>query len=319
MVSKKNEKPLVSIIIPTYNRANFLPQTIKSALQQTYQNTEILIIDDGSTDNTKQIVKKIQNKYKKIKYFWQKNSGGAAKPKNKGIKKSKGDYIAVLDSDDEYYPNKIEEQIKIFKTKQSKKLMAVGSYAKEIYMDTKEERVFKVPNYKEPLKELLKHDYMGSGSTMMYKKKLFDKIGHFDENLKSGQDAEMRIRIAVNGFGFHFAQKPLFKYKIHQQGMSESITAKKKSKDVEYIFNKYKKYYTEDSKIYSIKLRYDGTRNMYLNNKTKAREKFIKSIKNNPANIRSYLYLFFSLFGTSFYKKLNSIRHRIKGFFKSID
>ncbi|MFB6226496.1 MAG: glycosyltransferase family 2 protein [Candidatus Paceibacteria bacterium] len=308
-------KPLVSIIIPTYNRANFLPTTIKSAINQTYDNTEIIVVDDGSTDHTQEVVEKIQEKHPKIQYYWQENSGGAAKPKNKGIKKSKGKYIAILDSDDEYLPTKVEKQVEAFKHKDIEDLMAVGCGAKEVYIEKDEQREFIVPNYSNPLKELLKHDYMGSGSAMMYKRSLFDKVGFFDEKLKSGQDAEMRLRIATNGYKFYFIQQALIKYKIHKGNISQSISAANKTEDVQYIFNKYREYYLENPKILSIKLRYDGTRNMYLNNKSKARKKFLKSIKFNPLNIRSYLYLLVSFLGCKAYKKINELRHKVKKYF----
>ena len=312
------KKPLVSIIIPTYNRAEFLSKAIESALNQTYDNIEILVVDDGSTDNTKKVVQNLQKNNSNIRYFWQKNSGGAAKPKNKGIENTKGRYIAILDSDDEFLPTKIEKQLQTFKKSKSDKLMAVGTDAKEIYKEKNKIRIFHVPNYDNPLKELLKHDYMGSGSAMMYKKELFHEIGMFDENLKSGQDAEMRLRIASSGYNFHFIHKPLFKYKIHKGNISQSISAEKKSNDVEYIFKKYKKYYRKNPNIYSIKLRYDGTRNMYLKNKKKAKKKFIKSIKVNPLNLRSYLYLFLSFLGVNIYKKINEFRHSIKNFYRLV-
>ena len=107
---------LVSIIIPTFNSAKFLSQTIESALNQTYKNTEIIIVDDNSTDKTVEIIKDYQNKNSKIKFYKIKNykktgSGSGSKPRNFGIKKSKGKYIAFLDSDDLWEKNKLQRQV----------------------------------------------------------------------------------------------------------------------------------------------------------------------------------------------------------------
>ena len=107
---------LVSIIIPTFNSAKFLSQTIESALNQTYKNTEIIIVDDNSTDKTVEIIKNYQNKNSKIKFYKIKNykktgSGSGSKPRNFGIKKSKGKYIAFLDSDDLWEKNKLQRQV----------------------------------------------------------------------------------------------------------------------------------------------------------------------------------------------------------------
>jgi glycosyltransferase involved in cell wall biosynthesis len=92
--------PLVSIIIPTYNRADKLTDAIESALNQSYKNIQIIVIDDGSTDHTRDLVKK----YPEIEYHWQKN-GGQAAARNSGLKRAKGEVVASLDSDDIWYPD----------------------------------------------------------------------------------------------------------------------------------------------------------------------------------------------------------------------
>jgi glycosyltransferase involved in cell wall biosynthesis len=97
----------VSIIIPTYNRANDLDRCLKSLQNQTYKNFEVLVCDDGSTDNTEEIVAKY-NSILTIKYIKDDNFGGPASPRNNGISEAKGDWICFLDSDDWWYPNKLE-------------------------------------------------------------------------------------------------------------------------------------------------------------------------------------------------------------------
>ncbi|MBP4137802.1 glycosyltransferase family 2 protein [Flavobacterium geliluteum] len=100
----------VSVIIPTYNRANDLDRCLKSLQHQTYKNFEVLVCDDGSTDNTKEIVEKY-NSILKIKYIKDENFGGPARPRNKGISEAKGDWICFLDSDDWWYPNKLNDSL----------------------------------------------------------------------------------------------------------------------------------------------------------------------------------------------------------------
>ena len=107
---------LISIVIPTFNSSKYLSQTIETALNQTYKNTEIIIVDDNSTDNTIKIIKNYQKKNSKIKFYKIKNkkntgSGSGSKPRNIGIKKSKGKYIAFLDSDDLWDKNKLQRQM----------------------------------------------------------------------------------------------------------------------------------------------------------------------------------------------------------------
>lgn len=102
--------PKVSVIIPTYNRENYICEAIDSILSQTYKDFEIIIVDDGSTDNTKDIIKKYENK---VLYFYQANAGpGAAR--NRGIKEAKGELIAFLDADDVWLPDKLKSEIEVF-------------------------------------------------------------------------------------------------------------------------------------------------------------------------------------------------------------
>ena len=108
--------PKVSVIIPTYNRANLLARAIKSVLNQTFQDFELIVVDDGSTDNTRKVVEEFQKKDSRIKYIFQENSGGPAKPINTGIKNSKGEYITILEDDDEFLPQKLQKQVELFET-----------------------------------------------------------------------------------------------------------------------------------------------------------------------------------------------------------
>ena len=110
------EKPTVSVIIPTYNRAHLIDRSIQSVLNQTYQDFELIVVDDRSTDNTEDIIRQFREKDKRIKYIkHDKNKGGSA-ARNTRIKNSVGKYIVFQDSDDEWFPEKLEKQMKIFET-----------------------------------------------------------------------------------------------------------------------------------------------------------------------------------------------------------
>ena len=106
--------PTVSIIIPTYNREQLLGRAIKSVLAQTYQDFELIIVDDGSTDNTERLVKSFNSE--KTRYIRHRKNKGPAAARNTGIRSAKGDYIAFQDSDDEWMPEKLEKQMRAFTT-----------------------------------------------------------------------------------------------------------------------------------------------------------------------------------------------------------
>jgi glycosyltransferase involved in cell wall biosynthesis len=104
MINQQNTAtPFFSVIIPTYNRSHILPETIASVLNQTFQNFEVIIVDDGSTDTTKELITKIANTDSRVRYIYQKNAERSA-ARNNGIKNAHGDYICFLDSDDRYLP-----------------------------------------------------------------------------------------------------------------------------------------------------------------------------------------------------------------------
>lgn len=102
------KEPFVSVIIPSYNRASVLEKSIRSVLEQTYSALEVIVVDDGSTDNTREVVDSIEDS--RLRYFWQRN-GGACVARNYGARQAKGEYIAFHDSDDVWHPDKLEKQM----------------------------------------------------------------------------------------------------------------------------------------------------------------------------------------------------------------
>lgn len=111
----KAQEDLVSIIMPAYNSSKFIGESLESIINQSYKNWEVIIIDDCSTDNTGEVVKKLMKKDKRIKYFRLEKNSGAAVARNKAIDFATGKFIAFLDSDDIWFPEKLEKQIKYMK------------------------------------------------------------------------------------------------------------------------------------------------------------------------------------------------------------
>ena len=111
-ISSANSKDLVSVITPAFNSGRFIAETINSVLSQTYQNWELIIVDDGSTDETVRIVKSFQEKDNRIKLFENESNKGSAFSRNLALRNAKGKWIAFLDSDDIWHPEKLEKQIK---------------------------------------------------------------------------------------------------------------------------------------------------------------------------------------------------------------
>jgi len=186
--------PLVSVIIPTYNRAKFITEAIDSVLTQAFQNFEIIIIDDGSTDDTRKILLTyLREKPDKIRYIYQENRGPAA-ARNTGIKAARGRYIAFLDSDDLWLPRKLETQISVME--QDSSLGFTCSQVYHIYDGTSHlEPELSSPNL--PFKEFLLYDKpLIFTPTVIVRKECFNKVGTFDEQLKTAEDTHMWLRLA---------------------------------------------------------------------------------------------------------------------------
>lgn len=101
--------PLVSVVIPTYNRAEFLPRAVESVLRQTVDDFELIVVDDASTDDTEAVVERFDDP--RVEYVRHGTNRGGSAARNTGIERSSGEYIAFLDSDDEWYPRKLERQV----------------------------------------------------------------------------------------------------------------------------------------------------------------------------------------------------------------
>lgn len=175
-------QPLVSIITPMYNSEKFILKTINSVVNQTYSNWELLLIDDGSTDNTIQIVEDFKQKSTNIKLLQNPTNLGAAKSRNKGILEAKGDYIAFLDADDLWKPNKLDLQIQFMQTHNCD--VSFSSYEQ---IDENGKRLNKLVQAipKLTYNKYLKTNYIGN-LTGMYNAKTLGKITSPD--LRKRQD-----------------------------------------------------------------------------------------------------------------------------------
>ncbi len=281
----KNNNPKVSVIIPTYNRANLLPRAIESVLKQTFKDFELIIVDDGSTDNTKEIVNNYIKKDNRIKYIYQENSGGPAKPKNTGIKIAKGKYIAFLDSDDEWFINKLKKQYHLYEDNKNNNVGLIGCEAISINNETKEKKYIKSIKYIEARSpEVLKKTIPKSFSSVMINKNVFKEIGLIDEKIKICDDFELYIRISRK-YNFLFIQEPLFNYYVHENNVSASKNYIKIIKERKLIMQKHKKIFLSHPNIYSNQFKKFGTFYLLNDNHKLAKKNFIQAIKIKPFSI----------------------------------
>jgi len=207
--------PKISIIIPTYNQAESLQETIESVLNQTYKNIEIIIVDDGSTDNTLEIISSFDND--KIICIQQENKG-AGNARNRGIKKANGKYIAFLDSDDLWLKNKLRKQIDFMKQNPEIGLLGTGCYQMIDINKIIHKKIFPFEN-KILQKDLIKYNPFIQSSVMI-RKDIFNSVDLYDEKFKESEDYDLWLRIAQKHKVANL-QEALVVKKYNEKGLSK--------------------------------------------------------------------------------------------------
>lgn len=209
-MSKEYETGLVSVIIPTYNRADLVCEAIQSVLDQTYQNFEIIVVDDGSTDNTR---KALQPYMDRIQYIYQENSGhGAAR--NTAIRASRGQWIAFLDSDDVWLPDKLSRQMEILNRSRAKVCFTnIIWNCEEPRRSSRDELLCKENNsdeqvFDEPFDLLLFTSVHKNLPAVVVERALLVRVGCFDERIKRHVDVRLCFRLAFET-PFAYVSEPL--------------------------------------------------------------------------------------------------------------
>ena len=210
--------PKVSVVIPTFNRAHLVRESIDSVLNQTYRDIEVIVVDDGSSDDTARVV----NSYgEPVRYLFQENKGqGAAR--NTGIRAAKGEYVAFLDSDDLWSPTKLERQVLLL----TRNVAVPFVYCDAEYFDDESGRLL----YRScQLLKLYEGDHVGGrllvsnfipAASPVVRRTIFEEVGYFDEDrlLQGSEDWEMWLRIAAR-HPIAVIREPLARYRLHAGNM----------------------------------------------------------------------------------------------------
>lgn len=229
-MKNKNTLPLVSIIVPTYNSEKFILESVNSAINQTYTNIEIIIIDDGSTDNTETVAQQFPDS---IRYIKQTNSGPSA-ARNHGLRESRGNYIAFLDVDDAWEPAKIEKQVSFFENNKNLMILATGYIRCDTNLKPVETVALKPTSEGIiPFKSLLERNKLLT-STIMIKKEGVNTCGFFNEKIQFGEDWDYWVRLAQLG-EIGYIETPLCKYRVHGSGLTAKLDDKNMSDWLEVI------------------------------------------------------------------------------------
>jgi glycosyltransferase involved in cell wall biosynthesis len=297
--------PKVSVILPTYNRSFFLASAIQSVLNQTFHDFEILIIDDASVDSTRETVESFNDK--RIKYIFHEKNKGEAVSRNTGIINSTGEYIAFLDDDDEWFPEKLKLQVDLLENGSDN----VGCiYSGFLFVHRDNNRILrqKIPTKEGNIyKHMLVRNVVDSPSSVIIRRECFEKVGLFDADLPYFVDYDFFLRLSKLYY-FAFIKRPLLKYFVHDAQLSNDIDIIEKG--LEALKNKYRRNTglgVSFNKIYSRHYLQISILYCDRDNFIKGREALIKAIYLNPFDYKIYLQMLFSLFSYKYYSRLREI------------
>jgi glycosyltransferase involved in cell wall biosynthesis len=308
--------PEVSVIIPTYNSAQFIVEALQSVFDQTFKDYEIIIVNDGSTDHTQRLISKYINR---VKYIYQENAG-PAKAKNRGIMNSSGIYVAFLDADDVWLPTKLEKQVSVFHRNPVLGMVFTENSCfdekRGIYMRSigKRDRLMKG--------DIARNIFLHSGvstPTVMVRKEIFNEIGLFEEELYMGEDDNMWVRIAAN-FGVELIDEPLVKVRSHahrttvnKSKLFESIEA-----NINLLNCRYKGVKERIEDVIPLKLswlQFEVGYNHFENlNFVEARKSFARGIQLDMWNWRNYGYWLLTLLPERIVMRIKWFKRRLLSF-----
>jgi len=303
--------PAVSVIIPTYNRADILPRAINSILGQTYRDLDIIIIDDGSSEDIQSILQSIESG--KITLIKHTENRGIAASRNAGIRASDSKYIALLDNDDEWLPEKLEKQIKLLNTAPAKTAISDTGFIniiknKEYFVPAFEQRNKNGNIYRNIIS---KHFILPS--TILIKRECFLSTGMLDENIPVFDDWDYFFRI-LKEYGIKSINEPLIRRHHHNDNVSSKI---------DIVLTGYsrlvEKHYTEisrDHRLLSICYLKLGHMSCFQGESKKGREYLAKSIRTNHLEWRSYIAYLLSLSGEKFYRSFTKLYRAVAKIFE---
>lgn len=224
--------PLISVVMPCYNNGTYVGQAIESVLKQTYDNWELIIVNDGSTDNSEEVINQYAQTERRLHYIKQENRGVSA-ARNRGAQAAKGEFICFLDADDWLAPICIQKAVDNYQKHPDCRLFCM----KCLYVDESSHYENEFVAYPGSYRNVLVY---GMSISIAIRRIEFLKVGGFDENMRSGfEDWEFNVRFLDNDSIVIVSDIPLYNYRCYKNGTRVSDKAEKNKVDVQsYIYKK---------------------------------------------------------------------------------
>lgn len=293
----------VTVIIPTYNAAGVLGRAIKSVLDQTYDDLELIVVDDRSTDNTAEVVESFNDP--RVRYVGREKNGGEAAARNTGIRLAKGKYVAFLDSDDEWLPTKLEKQMDVFQRSSEETGLV---YAGCVWIDEAGRFIKRdVPRLRGNVFEslLTSNQISGSSSGVLLRRKCLKHIGLFDDSLPGCPDWDMWIRLSKH-CRFDFVSEDLVIYHASETSIASKID--KVARAREAIHDKMTDQLLSRRRTHSLFHFKSGNLYCHKGKMAHGRRELLKAILIWPFNVRYLVHLSASLLGFEGYRALARLK-----------
>lgn len=276
----------VSVILPTYNRAEILPRSINSLIQQTYPDLEIVVVDDASTDDTESVVKSFNDN--RIKYIKHDDNRGANVARNTGISQSTGEYIAFQDSDDVWLPHKIQRQVEVFQ-QSGPEIGLVSTGVCRVWPDYQTDYLpgdqWKKQDF---MKSLIQNNFIPTQAAMI-RRECVQRMGDFDNKLPRLQDWEMWIRLSKE-YNFELVDETLVVKNMDVDELSYSRQDADHPRALELIIKRHKEIFSRYPDALAMHLLNIGTQYILQGNPEKGEEYLSKSVKEKPGTINVIVY-----------------------------
>lgn len=290
----EQQKPMISIIVPTYNRAHLLSRAIQSILSQSYLCYEVLIVDDNSTDNTTKIVQQFADE--RIRYFQNETNLGVSATRNKGIVNALGKYVTFLDDDDEYGSSFLKKTVGCMESCQEDIGFCWSGY--QHVQDTSEGEVFlKERVFKKNPNNKLQYTSSSTGYGLTIRRKCFDQIGLFDEKLRAVVDVDILFRLGEH-YDYLIIPEPLI-IKHHHSGDQLTNVNKQRAECLKLVIMKYLHVLNEHPACLIEMCKKSAEMFYQIDDKTNGRAMIRLMLKTNPIRLKSWKSLFcLESFGT---------------------
>jgi glycosyltransferase involved in cell wall biosynthesis len=311
------QSPLISVVIPTYNRAKLLERAVRSVLSQSFQQFELLIVDDNSPDNTEEVVKSFDDE--RIRYLRHDTNRGAAASRNSGICNARAEFIAFLDDDDDYLPGALAESYNVIQGLPESVGYVIGGIL--LVNDTPqgeevlEERLPNIPPFKsleQSYLSFLRQVPFGSGYGVTFRRSAFDTVGLFDEKLCAAEDRDLFIRFARH---FECIVIPKMLVRVHKHvGAQLTDPSPKRVLPYEQIAAKHLDTLQSHPKYYRDVLFTIGLKYYRCGAKMQGRRAFAQSLTKDPMQAKVWLnFLSFELFNMDSFQLRQQLRQAVGG------